>query len=237
MATKKAVAKKENKKDWKPIIIYAALQIAAIFIGSFASGVKAGIDAANSNTPLEEMNIEVDTGLVTAISIAITGIIFVIFCIMYRKKIAEDFKRMKKKQWLFVGGMTALLLVINFGLTALFEALGVEMTNQSSIAESMGQALILTILGTVVFAPVVEELVFRYSLDSVIKNRVVFIIVSSLIFGLMHGIGVVTILYVILGLFFVMCYLKTDKNIVASMTIHFINNLIGVIGIILSLPH
>ena len=75
----------------------------------------------------------------------------------------------------------------------------------------------------------VEELVFRYTLRTVFKNKIVFIVVSSVIFGLLHGIGVATLLYVLIGVFLAVIYLKTDENIAACTICNLINNLHGII--------
>lgn len=232
MAKKTAKNKTEvTKKDWKPIIIYIAMQLASIGIGILMA-IVASIKAYETDP---EMTISVDSTALTILSSVLMFIVFVVFCVIYRKRIKDDLKRLKPKQWGWLILATVILLGINWAITSSFEALGIEMSNQDSIKESMGQAAVVTALMAAVAAPVVEEFVFRYSFGSIIKNKMAFIILSSVIFGIMHGVGVVTILYIILGLFFVMAYLKTDRNIVAAIVMHFLNNLIGVIGILMTL--
>ncbi len=220
------------KKDWKPIIVYVLMQGASIGAGIFLA-IIASIQAYEVNP--EEVNVSVDSTALTILSSVLMLAAAVIICVMYRKRIKDDAKRLKPKQWGLLLLATIGLLAINFAITSSFEALGIQMSNQDSIKDSMGQAAIATALMAAVAAPILEEFVFRYSFGTIIKNKMAFIIVSSVIFGLLHGVGVVTILYIILGLFFVMTYLKTDRNIVASIVMHFLNNLIGVIGILMTL--
>ncbi|MBQ3415499.1 MAG: CPBP family intramembrane metalloprotease [Clostridia bacterium] len=100
--------------------------------------------------------------------------------------------------------------------------------NQSSI-ESL--PLWISIIFGVFWAPIVEELVFRGTIRRFIKNNVLFILISSFIFGIMHTIGEPTMLnifvmaipYSILGGFLAYIYSKTD-NLTNNILVHFINN-------------
>ncbi len=102
------------------------------------------------------------------------------------------------------------------------------MNNQNALIDILGSSAFIGFIITVFLAPLVEEIVFRYSFSSFIKNRVVFVIVSSLLFGIMHGIGVVTLLYAFLGMMFAIIYIKTDNNVVACTMAHIINNVVAV---------
>ena len=232
---KKIANKKEQKKDWKPIIIYICSQIASI-IGTIVviavfSAIKMAQDEnfdskvfSNSNEAL---------ALTTSVSIACMAIVSVILLAMYRKRLKDDFKRLTKKQW----GLSVLaaiaMLAMNTGLSLLLENLGAGMDNQDALAESMSAVLVPTAIMTAVFAPIVEELVFRYSLGSIVKNPIVFVIISSLIFAVLHATNIAIIVYLMLGLFFSLAYIKTDRNVVASIFLHFVNNLLGTIGLVL----
>jgi len=58
--------------------------------------------------------------------------------------------------------------------------------NQKALEELFKSAPVLMTVTGVIMAPVVEELVFRGSVRRVIKNKKVFVIVSGLLFGLVH---------------------------------------------------
>lgn len=85
----------------------------------------------------------------------------------------------------------------------------------------------------VIWAPIVEETLFRRSIRCFIKNDKIFIIISALIFGLLHTIHEATILnvfvvglpYIVLGGYLAYIYTKTN-NLFSNMISHlFINSL------------
>ena len=105
-------------------------------------------------------------------------------------------------------------------------------SNQSSLSEV--STLFLMPLA-VIFAPIVEESVFRGSIKKFIANPYVFILVSGIAFGLLHATSensalvliVTTIPYAIMGISFALTYEKTN-NIFTNIFMHAINNLIAV---------
>nr|MCR4581832.1 CPBP family intramembrane metalloprotease [Bacilli bacterium] len=74
--------------------------------------------------------------------------------------------------------ITSLLLTL-FGLSD-------TAVNQQLIEEMFKSAPVLSILTGVICAPVVEELLFRGTVRRIIKDKRVFVIVSGLLFGLVH---------------------------------------------------
>ena len=84
---------------------------------------------------------------------------------------------------------------------------------------------------TILIAPFIEELIFRFSLRKVFKSNNLFILISGLLFGIIHmasGVGsLVDILhfltYSLMGGYLAVAYVKTD-NIFTSITTHFIQN-------------
>lgn len=109
--------------------------------------------------------------------------------------------------------------------------------NEESIRTLLKIHPIYVYLSSVVFAPIVEELVFRQSFRNIFPNNYIFIIVSSLIFGGLHIIGdihsIIDVLYLIPycapGVAFAYMLVKT-KNIFVSMGFHFMHN-----GLLISL--
>lgn len=92
---------------------------------------------------------------------------------------------------------------------------------------------------SIIIAPIIEELMFRGFTRKFIKNDILFIILSSLIFGGLHiavAEGFQQILFIIpysiLGFAFSLNYLKT-KNIVSNIFLHSAWNSLAVIGMIL----
>lgn len=94
---------------------------------------------------------------------------------------------------------------------------------------------------SIIWAPFVEELVFRGSIRRFIKNDKVFVVVSALVFGLIHTITsevglynmiIQSLQYMVMGGVMAHVYAKTN-NICVNMTIHCIQNTIGVIFIMM----
>ena len=89
---------------------------------------------------------------------------------------------------------------------------------------------LLEVVSSVIFAPILEELVFRGVLFNRLKIRtgiIAAMIISSAIFAIGHEFGGMTSAF-LFGMCMCIIYLKTD-NILMTMSIHFINNLVAVI--------
>lgn len=112
-----------------------------------------------------------------------------------------------------------------------------QSTNQNTINEL---PMWFTVIIGVIIAPICEEIIFRGFIRKIIKNDIVFIIISSLIFGIIHCMYVEenwlmylhVIPYAVLGGAFAKIYAKTD-NILTNISIHFIWNLIVFVSMFL----
>ena len=162
-------------------------------------------------------------------------ILFLALFIRYILIIILDIKHFTKKDLLWTIIISILSIAINYGLTTLFEYLNIEMNNQNELVRLFNNHKIYTSIITIFIAPIVEEIVFRYSIDTVFRNNILFLVISSFIFALMHGFGIVSIIYIIMGLCYGYLYLKTNRNIISPILAHMLNNLISIITIILSI--
>lgn len=211
----------DKKKDFLPIVLYIGVQIFISIVISVVFSIKYGGDFIKNDRIY---------GIYNANSLLFYSIILVvIFGAMYWKKLGEWIKKFDKKKLLKLGMYALGFLIINFLLSTLIASLNIKMSNQDALNNAFDSTAILTFFPVAFFIPFVEEMVFRYSLSTIIKNKTVFIIVSSLIFAVMHGIGLVTILYFVLGLMLSLIYLKYDKNVLASTFVHMFNNTISAI--------
>lgn len=128
--------------------------------------------------------------------------------------------------------------IISIVLSALFKERVLTSVNQLSIVETLhsGQAVMM-IISVVLLGPIVEELIFRKSLFSLFKNKKLAIIISSLIFGLIHLIAEPSLAsviinlpsYLIPGLVFGYFYAQNDENILVPTIAHILSNLISVL--------
>ncbi|MGL4850323.1 MAG: lysostaphin resistance A-like protein [Clostridium sp.] len=85
----------------------------------------------------------------------------------------------------------------------------------------------ISIIGTVVVAPIAEEIIFRGILFNFIKKRtsnIIFaIIISSVTFGIAHGNGIQGIYASLLGVFLALIYLYTG-SIFGDILVHMVAN-------------
>lgn len=87
----------------------------------------------------------------------------------------------------------------------------------------------MEVLSSILIAPILEELVFRGVLFNRLKIRtgiIAAMLISSFIFAIGHEVGGITSAF-LFGMCMCVIYLKTD-NILMTMSIHFINNLVAV---------
>lgn len=165
---------------------------------------------------------------------------FILFFI-YRKSIREEAKYFFKNFWdcfdIGIVSWTVGLVVMvasNILISTLFDA-GVA-GNEQSVQSMIASLPWLMVINAGFLAPIVEELVFRKSYEHLIKNKVIYIIISGLIFGLAHVSGNINswvdylfiIPYGALGSCFAFSYVKT-KSILTPIMFHMIHNTVLVL--------
>lgn len=136
-----------------------------------------------------------------------------------------------------LGGVVATQLCLSMGISLLligivyftFPNMLNNLLSESSVSEvSTYGGLFISMLITVVGAPIMEELFFRAIIFKRISrkfNIYIGIVISSLVFGLLH-IELAIIGAFIFGIACCILYIKY-KNILIPMTVHFLNNLIA----------
>lgn len=103
--------------------------------------------------------------------------------------------------------------------------------NQEAINNLFDISPLYIYFASVIYAPIVEELIFRKAIRNIIPNKYLFIAISGLLFGSLHVIGNINAWYDILyiipysapGIIFAYMLYKTD-NILVSMGFHFMHN-------------
>lgn len=90
-------------------------------------------------------------------------------------------------------------------------------------------SVFLLILGVVIIAPILEEIVFRGLMRQLIFNKYCYIVISSLLFSIIHSPenSYLFLGFFISGVLFSSSYIKTN-NLVIPTCIHLINNLIAI---------
>lgn len=165
-----------------------------------------------------------------------TIILFTIVALFY-PKLKKDWQDMKInhmnyytkyfKYWIFA----IIIMMFSNLFIALFSSAGIA-SNEQAVQDLFNISPIYVFFSAVIFAPVVEELVFRQGIRNIIPNNILFIILSGLIFGGLHVINsdmqsaaelFYLIPYCTPGIAFAYILAKTD-NIFVSMGLHFMHN-------------
>lgn len=166
-------------------------------------------------------------------------LILFVFIVIFRKKIVPDFNEFKKnykkyikenyKYWLI-----GLVLMIISNLIIVFLITDMP-TNEEVNRQILLSSPISSIISLVIIAPIIEELITRKTFKDVFSNQYIYIIVSGLIFGLLHLLAATSLLevlyiipYSVLGCAFAKIYYNTD-NLWSNIFFHSIHNLIATI--------
>ena len=188
--------------------------------------------------PLIIMGIDLNSlSQTTQITLMVVADLFVsiMLFIIYRKYLIQKFKDFKNnfnnyleiglKGWLIGLGI---MWLGNF-LLAEFSPVK-EAINENQVQILIKTSPILAMMLTTIFAPINEEIIFRKSIQDILKNKWIYIIVSGLIFGYLHVSGSESLydfLYIIpygaLGSAFAYVLAKTD-NVYTTILTHMIHN-------------
>ena len=173
-------------------------------------------------------------------------VFIVIFVIKYRKYLKDkwkDFWINKKKyssiafKWWGLGFL--LMIVINRILDTIIGGVG---ANEEAVQSLLEAEPVIALAATTLFAPFVEEMIYRKSLQDCFKNNTLYIIISGLIFGLIHVIGssnpldyLFIISYGLFGACFAKILVETD-NIYSTIMVHmFHNGMLSLLSIVVKL--
>lgn len=168
----------------------------------------------------------------------ITNALYMIFLIfMYKKELKEDIQDFKKnyKSYLlkYIGLYILGVFLMMISNIVIGHFIGTSVSNNEiELRKLINDYPIYMFLSTCIFAPFIEEMIFRKTVKKILINKYAFIIISGLIFGALHITDftdykqlLLGISYIIMGIDFAYIYHKTN-NIFTTMTFHFMHNLI-----------
>lgn len=219
---KKALPEVKEKKYSKKELIYAAI----IFLLYFSQFIWSDYIPENNKI------------ISILIVISFYVILFILIFALFSEKIIGDFKKLIKNFNSYMdydlpkyGFMFLSFIITN--LICIIITKNATSVNQETV-ESLPK-IVLFILA-VLWAPIVEETVFRGCIRRYINNKYIFIILSAFIFGFMHATGEESVLniifttlpYATLGGWLAYIYYKTD-NLANNIMIHGIWNLFAII--------
>lgn len=165
-----------------------------------------------------------------------------IFRLSFKDGITKFKENYKKYLLIIVIGFIA-IIVFNYIATLIYDLIGVTGTseNQTIIERALNLPIRPIIVITVlVFAPIIEEIIFRKFLIKFLKTKIssplVPYILSAVMFAIIHLDGTVADLaflpvYLILSSFITLGYKLSNDNIYVAMGIHFLNNLLSLVSI------
>lgn len=168
-------------------------------------------------------------------------LLMVYFIIRYKKelnKYISDFKLkdIKKVILIFIIGFS-LMILSNYLINYIILPNNISNNELANRELLLNNKLIYSIVLCIII-PIIEEIVFRLEFKKSIKNKYIYLFLTSIIFALVHNISdtkLIELLYIIpyfiLGYTFSLIYIKTD-NISYSILSHMLNNIITVIAVL-----
>ena len=174
---------------------------------------------------------------------------FIVVCLFMRNHLLDDFNELKKRPIYF--GVFMLIGAILFYIISILVSYGIDqlvgVSNNQSLIEGMilNGGAVAIFFAVVVFAPMVEELIYRKAIFKLLEKKHISIayVVSTIVFVLPHmlstpitNIGdwlLLCVPYFISAILLCMSYHLSNKNIYVSWFIHMINNLVTFILILL----
>jgi len=180
--------------------------------------------------------ISVDINTRLAINI-VYDIIMIILCIFVFYTLLKNSFKLFKNNFISYLKFIVPRIAIMYILFAVVNLIVIFITkNGTSANQQVLESLpkLFLIPAAVIYAPIVEELIFRGTIRRFIKNDILFIIVSGISFGLLHAVSEASILnvilisipYSLLGCFLAYMYIKTN-NICTNITCHALWNSIA----------
>lgn len=218
-------------RDILYVILFAALFLLIQFIiqlgGAFVFGLSKGVD---TKTVLDAMATGQYSQLLTATVVLSSLVTIVLFALTKWAPISRTY--LKSRPWFVIFWVVFLAFGTILPLEWLYEKLALSMPEQTGklfegvMKEPWGYAAI----GLLV--PIAEEMVFRggilRKLLGLFDQRMhwIAIVISALIFGLMHGNVAQGLHAFIIGLLLGWMYYRT-KSIVPTVAFHWVNNTVA----------
>jgi len=156
--------------------------------------------------------------------------------LLFNKSLEKEFKDMKKNHKIYFKEyfkyyLIGLIVMMFSNVFIAVVSNGSTAGNQDAIDSLFKISPLYVYFASVIYAPIVEELIFRKAIRNIIPNGILFILVSGLVFGGLHVIGTVEAWYDLLylipysapGIVFAYIFYKT-KNIFVSTGLHFMHN-------------
>ena len=203
----------------------------AVAIGAYAGYTcrRAGItDAAMIKDKYKEL-FSSSTGIMVFLAAFITITALAIFFAIRKEKMSEkiNLKKTDKKNVLAGAGIGVAMYFVIIGVLSCLPISDGALTSYGEASKGlMNQSVILAILGNIIAAPILEEIIFRGLIFDRLKKAMpvaLAVIISSVMFGLAHG-QIIWICYAtFVGIVLAVIYHKTG-SILPSIAAHMLLN-------------
>lgn len=166
----------------------------------------------------------------------------IIFIIILRNYLYNDLKEIRgKKILIFLSIIVGTIITVKLTdllFTWIYSSLNQDMGNNQEAVESLiKENAFLMFLSSVIFAPFVEEIVYRKCIFSYFNNDWIAILVSTIAFGLIHVLSSFDFIhifpYLAAGFIFSLAYKLSKRNIWVTIIAHSLINLISFITLVL----
>jgi len=146
-----------------------------------------------------------------------------------RKKLLEEVNKISKELLMFI----PIYLISNFIVSLIIVG---EPANQSAFIKELKEFPIIVSISSIIIAPITEEIIFRFLPYKFIKNEILYIIISALIFAAAHVVKdpnpfYYILCYIIRSFYYGYRYYKT-KDLWVTMSMHCFNNIIATMSIL-----
>ena len=154
----------------------------------------------------------------------------------FRKDLKVDFSKFKKniKSNLDIGfkyWVIGVLLMFFSNLLIISILPNIDSQNEVMVQKMIDSMPWVMFINTAILGPFIEEMVFRRGFRLIIKNKWTFVLISGLVFGLMHIIFsfsnvyefVLMFPYAFVGCSYALSYYETD-SIFTPITMHMLHN-------------
>lgn len=177
---------------------------------------------------------------------------YIVYIIIFLTVLIVNFNNIKRDFLIFIKNKKAYLpfiikryfimlgVMIIVAIPIVFLNNGQTSSNQKVLNQMFEKLPLAMLLLSTLYAPFVEENIFRLSLSKLFKNKTVFIVISGFLFGTLHMIDKFTSFYDLLYIFqysaLGICLAKAyndSKNIFVSISMHFIQNFIAAVLVLL----
>ena len=180
--------------------------------------------------------IKLDSSFEKSLYLFITSLIYMFIVILvYKKELNYDIKNFKIKtifKYIPIYLIGIILMVISSYIVTSITGIQTSQ-NETTVRQYIKLLPIYMCFSTVIYAPFVEEITFRKTFKNIMNDKILFVLISGIIFGLVHMSAsnnsynelLMIIPYIIMGIDFSYIYYKSD-NIFTTITLHSIHNLI-----------